>query len=103
MTESQDAGVREDELALLARAQSSLAGDPKTALELTAVHERTYQGGVLVQEREVIAIDALLRLGRATEATSRAQRFHRHFPASAHGRRVDVLFGVHQVPPQDHN
>jgi hypothetical protein len=88
-------GAPADELAILARAQAALTNSPKAALALVAEHERTFAGsGLLAQEREVIAIDALLRLGRTTEAESRARRFHRRFPGSAHGRRVDVLFEV---------
>jgi len=79
----------------LARAQAALSNSPKAALALAAEHDRAFAGGgALAQEREVIAIDALLRLGRRTEAELRTQRFHRQFPASAHGRRVDVLFDV---------
>jgi hypothetical protein len=35
-----------------------------------------------VQEREVIAIRALLLLGRDAEAKARAERFHRRYPDS---------------------
>jgi len=92
-----------DELALLARAQAALATDPGTALSLAATHAQTFPGGALAQEREVIAIDALLRLGRKTEGTARAKAFHQQFPASAHGRRVDVLVGVHGGAGENHN
>ncbi|MET0792442.1 MAG: hypothetical protein ABW061_13055, partial [Polyangiaceae bacterium] len=69
------------------------------ALVLAAEHAREFPAGVLTQEREVIAIDALLRLGRRSEAEARAASFHRQFPASAHGRRVDVLLGVREAQP----
>ena len=92
-----------DELALLARAQAALATNPGAALELVATHARAFPGGTLAQEREVIAIDALSRLGRKTEATARARRFHRLFPASAHGRRVEVLVGVPANAGENHN
>jgi type IV secretory pathway VirB10-like protein len=86
------AGSRE-EFALIARAQGVLAGNPGLALALTSDHERNFPNGVLIQERELVAIDALLRLGRRAEATARAAHFHRHFPTSVHGRRIDVLLG----------
>jgi hypothetical protein len=83
-----------EEVALLARARSALATDPAEALALTGEHERTFSRGALAQEREVIAIDALLRLGRRAEARARVDRFHRLYPESTHGRRVDVLFEI---------
>jgi hypothetical protein len=49
----------------------------------------------MAQEREVIAIDALMRLGRADGAKARAGRFHAAWPDSAHGRRVDALVELH--------
>lgn len=83
-----------DELALVARAQAALARTPGAALSIVAEHERAFPHGALTQEREVVAIDALLRLNRRAEAEARAARFHQRFPGSAHGRRVDVLLEV---------
>jgi len=82
-----------DEFALLARAQAALAPNPGLALALASDHERKFPNGALVQERELVAIGALLRLGRRAEASARAARFHRQFPTSVHGRRIDVLIG----------
>ncbi len=79
------------EISLLTRAQQALGSDPSKSLEIVADHERQFANGLLVQEREVIAIDALIRLRRYNEAEARATNFHARFPASAHGRRVDVL------------
>lgn len=79
------------ELDLVNRAQERLASDPENALYDVREHERRFPLGMLAQEREVIAIDALLRLGRRREAESRAMRFHVQYPQSAHGRRIDVL------------
>jgi len=101
VAETAPAGASPGELSLLARAQASLAGDPLGAHTLVKEHERTFPRGVLVQEREVIAIDALLRLGQEDQARARAERFHRAFPTSAHRRRVDVLLDVRKVPPAD--
>ena len=44
---------------------------------------------MLRQEREVIAIEALRRLGKAEQARERGTEFRREFPNSAHGRAVD--------------
>ena len=67
---------------ILHRARDSLPTAPKTALDLTDAHARNFPHGVLSQEREVLAIDALGRLGRTTEASSRAIRFQATWPAS---------------------
>ncbi len=81
----------ESEVALLSRAQAALAGNPSQALSIAGEHEHRFPSGTFAQEREVIVIQALVRLGRTLEARTRAEHFHMLFPGSAHGRRVDVL------------
>ncbi len=81
-----------EETRLLDRARSLLRNDAAAALELAREHERRFPRGLLVQEREVIAIDALLRTGRRPYAHQRAARFRERFPTSALGHRVDTLF-----------
>jgi hypothetical protein len=82
----------ETEVMLLKRAQQALASDPAQALALTNVHQQRFAGGLLEQEREMIAIEALLRLGRTTAATTRAEQFRARYPGSAHTRRLNALF-----------
>lgn len=83
------------ELALIRQAQSALASAPREALAHTVSHERRFGEGALAQEREVVAIDALVRLERLPQARARAARFRARWPRSAHVRRIDVL-----VPPE---
>ena len=78
-----------NEAALLERARRALASNPALALELTRRHQAEFPRGVLRQEREVIAIEALRRLGRSDQARERGSEFRREFPDSAHGRAVD--------------
>jgi hypothetical protein len=78
---------------LLHRAQDSLESNPAQTLALCAEHARRFPSGAFTQEREVLAIDALLRLGRRSEAQARAERFIKANPASAHKRRIDELLG----------
>lgn len=85
---------RSSEIALLNQAHRSLAGDPRAALSLAEEHAREFPNGALAQEREFIAIQALLGLGRQSEALARADRFRARFPGSAHIRRLDILFGT---------
>ena len=80
-----------EEAALVQRAERLLATDPASALRLTEERRRRFPDGALDQEAEVVAIDALLRLGRRPEATARAQSFESTHPASLHTRRIHRL------------
>jgi hypothetical protein len=80
--------VPEDQL--LERARRALASDPNRALSLTREHARSYPSGVLAQEREVIAIEALRRLGRGDEADARRGTFEQRYPQSAHRRNLEA-------------
>jgi hypothetical protein len=72
----------------LEQARAALKGDPARALARANEHRRRFPGGVLVQEREVIAIQALRHLGRDTEANQRASAFQKAFPGSAFERKL---------------
>lgn len=76
---------------LLDRAQGALAADPSRALGLCDEHRQRFPRGTFAQEREVIAIDALLRLGRRSDAEARAAQFARSYPTSPDRRRIDSL------------
>lgn len=81
------------ELALIREAQAALRATPGEALRLAEEHARRFGVGTLGQEREVVAIDALHRLGRDADARSRADAFTARWPRSAHRRRIDVILG----------
>src|SRR5262249_1082268 len=69
------------ERALLDVARSALAsGEPARALEAALRHERTYPNGLLVEEREALAVKALVALGRNDAARARGARFVKRFP-----------------------
>jgi hypothetical protein len=91
------AAAPESELSLLKRAQEQVVTAPAEALAIAEVHAKRFASGALAQEREVIAIDALLRLGRRSEAARRAERFQAQYPGSAHARRLSAQFEV-KVP-----
>ena len=57
-----------EEVALLDRARAALSASPAEALALTAEHASRFPQGKMGMEREIVAIDALRRLGRADEA-----------------------------------
>ena len=74
---------------LLERARRALSSNPSLALALTNQDAALFPHGVLLQEREVIAIEALRRLKRTAEADRRAAAFGKAFPGSAHQRAVE--------------
>ena len=79
---------------MVSRAHDALLqGAPDRALALAADHARAYPKGALAQEREVIAIEALVAQGRSTEARSRAASFRSAYPSSAHLGRIERLVG----------
>lgn len=78
------------EAQLLERARRALTSDPARALALTRQHAARFPHGVLQQEREVIAIEALRRLGQSGAASQRANSFEQSYPDSAHRRGVEL-------------
>jgi len=76
------------ELALLDAAQSALGHEPALALARTEMHARRYVHGQYEQEREILAIEALLRLGRGELAQVRAERFLERFAGSSYATRA---------------
>lgn len=89
----------ETEFSLVEKAQRALGSDPQRALALADRGESVYPTGPLAQEREVVAIEALIKLGRLDDARARGDRFARTFPGSAHAPRItqllDSAIGVH--------
>jgi hypothetical protein len=71
------------ERAVIERARSALArGDAQGALLSIAQHQREFPRGQLVEEREALAVQALVTAGRAQEAVARAAHFRKAFPNS---------------------
>ncbi|HTQ03802.1 MAG TPA: hypothetical protein VMI54_08085 [Polyangiaceae bacterium] len=79
----------ETEAELLERARDALSANPARALALTEQDRTRFPAGVLAQERDVIAIQALARLGRKDEAARRAADFARLYPNSAYRKKLD--------------
>jgi hypothetical protein len=88
------AGTKPTEAELLRDARQVLDRNPLVAFSLCEEHQKSYPGGGLTQERELIAVAALLRLGRTSSAESRAARFRESYPRSPYLARLDRL-----VPP----
>ena len=82
-----------EEAALVQRAERLLDADPGAALRLVDERRRRFPTGALDQEAEVVAIDALLRLGRRADAAARARTFEAAHAGSLHARRIKRLMG----------
>jgi outer membrane protein assembly factor BamD (BamD/ComL family) len=54
-----------------------------------------FPSGVIPQEREALAIEALVQLGQHAEAALRAAQFERSYPNSPHAARVRALVARH--------
>jgi hypothetical protein len=82
------------ERSLLDVARAALArGEAAEALAAVDRHGREYPDGVLVEEREALAIKALVALGRRDEARARARRFEQRFPNGLMLRAVKGAIG----------
>lgn len=79
------------ELALLTRAKRMLPNNAAAALALTGEHERKFSSGTFAQEREVIAIEALVRTQDKQAAARRAAAFRAAYPHSTHLERLRVV------------
>ncbi|WP_438035967.1 hypothetical protein [Sorangium sp. So ce204] len=84
--------VRESNLVDASRA--SLAQDPEAALAALERHQAEFPKGRLAEEREFIAIRALVRLGRADEARARAAAFFALYPSSSFAEPLRRIVGA---------
>jgi hypothetical protein len=66
-------------------------GDAAGALRQLEARRAEFVGGVLVQEREALTIEALARTGRTDAAAARADAFLRAYPHSPHAAAVRVF------------
>jgi hypothetical protein len=79
------------ELSLLRQAQVALVARPREAYALTQQHRAKYPRGQFAEERDAIAIQALLRIGERDVALDLAERFVAAHPSSAHAHTFREL------------
>ena len=79
------------ELTILTRARRLLVTAPAQSLALTEEHRTQYPKGAFAEERELLAVEALVKLARPADAQTRGRAFLRAHPGSAHAERVRIL------------
>jgi len=75
------------EIDLLRSARSALAARPREAYRLTEEHRSQYPQGVFTQERDALAVEALVRAGELKLARELAEVFVKRYPSSPHAHR----------------
>jgi TolA-binding protein len=89
------ASSSEDALAgeaqLLNQAHAAMASDPHQAYAFASAHAKRYPRGQLAAERELILVQALVKLGRVREAEARGRALRKSAPSSIYGQRLDAI------------
>jgi hypothetical protein len=93
LTENKGDQASSTELDIIQRAQTALTSDPSRALAITNEHARAYASGEFVQEREVIAVEALVKMGEREEASRRALALAHRFPNTPYATRLEKAVG----------
>jgi len=83
--------LREETTLIRDARQALRAGDAARALRVLDECGRLFPAGVLQQERERLVIEALIKDGRAAEASTRAAAFLRKYPDSPHAGEIRAL------------
>jgi hypothetical protein len=85
---------------LLDRARSAFAaGDPTATLAAVGLHAKRFPSGRLEEEREALAVKALVGAGRYDEARLRAARFRSRFPHSFLSPTIEEALRFHDGSP----
>jgi hypothetical protein len=81
----------EREARMLERARALLPTDAAAALATLNRHQSEFPRGALAIERDLLSVDALLRLGQRSEAETRAGALRRSAPGSLYDTRLNEL------------
>ena len=81
----------QEEIALIGQAHDALRSNPAAALALCKQHETKFSSGHFAQEREAVAIEALVYLNRKDEAQKRFAAFDHQYPSSSHRVHLETL------------
>ena len=88
-----------EENRLLREARDALrAGDAARALSSLTTMDRKFPSGALLQERELLRVQALLAAGSRERAVVVAKRFVSRYPSSPYATKMRTLVGETSVP-----
>jgi hypothetical protein len=87
-----------DEPALMEKLRLGAKSDPAAALALTEDGERRFGDSACAEERQAVAIQALIDLNRIGAARSNAYRFLERYPNGPYSAHVAAMTGVHLTP-----
>jgi hypothetical protein len=91
MTPEERASALQAERRLLEQARVAVArGDMDTALAAVNEHTRAFPAGLLVEEREALAVQALAKGGRMDSARARLDAFRTKWPRSLFLKSLDA-------------
>jgi hypothetical protein len=79
------------EAMMLEKARAALDHDPNAALAMLDAHRAEFPAGTLTMERELVAVDALSRIGRVADARSRGGALLEQARGSIYEARVRAL------------
>ncbi|MFO0590209.1 MAG: hypothetical protein U0441_21885 [Polyangiaceae bacterium] len=96
---STDDGSLGAEARLLSKARDVMARDPAKALREAEAHRAAFTDGALSEEREVLRVEALLRLGKLDEAARAAAQLRVAHPGSTHLTRIERLLAAAAKTP----
>ncbi|NOU31260.1 MAG: hypothetical protein HOO96_25465 [Polyangiaceae bacterium] len=88
-----------EEARLVDRARAIVLADPHGADALLAEHARRFPAGVLSTERDLLAIESLVRQGRTDEARMRRADFGSKHPSAAYQRKLRWIFSEPDTNP----
>jgi hypothetical protein len=91
-------GVSPEETALMEGIRKAVKTDPQTAVKLADEGEQRFPDSPLREERESLAIDALINLQKMGSARGRADFFLRRYPSGKFAAHVGNMTGVHPTP-----
>ncbi len=78
---------------MLDKARALLGSDPDAALAVLDAHAAAYPAGHMSLERELLALDALRRLQRVSEARARGESLLERARGSIYEARVRAILG----------
>lgn len=79
------------EAKLLNQAHAAMATDPRRAHTIASEHAKRYPRGQLAAERNLILVQALVKLGRVREAEARGRALRKSAPSSIYRERLDAI------------